>query len=214
MTLIDQLFRRSETLWFDSASEGREGTFDAVAMSGGKRIPVVGTRIARDGIAFLSQVEMRGTEVPLTFTIRRRIIPSRVRIVKEQPVQAAERIVHRYFCSFTVIADADRDAVARYVANLPEPAVLAEPVADDSGSLTARVRAQIADHLVRLKRLASPAPGMAPLIRLDAAAPRELEDGRTARDVVVHSRLRTSDGVRSFQTKFRVYTDDRIDVLT
>jgi hypothetical protein len=214
MTLIDQLFRRNETLWFDSA-EGREGTFDAVAVSGGKRIPVVGTRIARDGIAFVSQVEMRGTEVPLTFTIRRRTIPSRVRIVKDQPVRAAERIVHRYFCSFTVIADDDRDAVARYVANLPEPAVVrAEPAADDSRSLAPRVRAQIADHLVRLKRLAPPAPGMAPLIRLDAAAPRELEDGRSARDVMVHSRLRTADGVRSFQTRFRVFSDDRADLLT
>jgi hypothetical protein len=212
MTLIDQLFRRPESLWFDSA-EGREGTFDAVAVSGGKRIPVVGTRIARDGIAFVSQVEMRGTEVPLTFTLRRRVIPSRVRIVKDQPVRAAERIVHRYFCSFTVIADADRDAVARYVANLPEPTADAESLVDDSGSLTARVRAQIADHLVRLKRLAAPAPGMAPLIRLEAAAPRELEDGRTARDVIVHSRLRTADGVRSHQTKFRVYADDHIDVL-
>jgi len=212
MTLIDQLFRRTETLWFDSA-DGRDGTFDAVALSGGKRIPVVGTRIAREGIAFVSQVEVRGSEVPLMFTIRRRTIPSRVRIVKDQPVRAAERIVHRYLCSFTMLADDDRAAVARYVANLPEPAALVDETPIDSGILSARVRSQIADHLVRLKRLAPPAPGMAPLIRLEAEPVHNLDDGRTAREVVVHSRLRTSSAVRTFRTKFRVFSDDKVDVL-
>jgi hypothetical protein len=212
MTLIDQLFRRTETLWFDSA-DGREGTFEAVAVSGGKRIPVVGTRLAREGIAFTSQVEVRGGEVPLTFTIRRRTIPSRVRIIKDQPVRAAERIVHRYLCSFTMIADDDRDAVARYVANLPEPTALRSETVVDSGILSARVRSTIADHLVRLKRLAPPAPGMAPLIRLEAQPAREADDGRTVRDVVVHSRLRTAGAVRTFQTRFRVFSDDHVDIL-
>lgn len=213
MNLIDQLFRRPETLWFDSA-DGREGNFDAVAVSGGKRIPVVGTRLAREGIAFVSTVEVRGNELPLTFTIRRRTIPSRVRILKDEPVRAAKRILHRYLCSFTLLADDDRDAVLRYVENRPEP-LLDESSLDDSGSLSARVRGDIADRLVQLKRLAPPAPGMAPLIRLDAQTVRELEDGRRARDVIVHSRLRTAgNAVRSFQTKFRVYADDRIEVLS
>jgi hypothetical protein len=212
MNLMDQLFRRTEALWFDSA-DGREGNFDAVAVSGGKRIAVVGTRLAREGIAFVSSVAVRGDELPLTFTIRRRTIPSRVRIIKDEPVRAAQRILHRYLCSFTAIAEADRDAVVRYVENRPEPA-LDESALEDSGSLSARVRGDIADRLVQLKRLAPPAPGMAPLIRLDAQTVRELEDGRRARDVVVHSRLRSADGVRSFQTKFRVYADDRIEVLS
>jgi len=212
MNLIDQLFRRPESLWFDSA-DGREGNFDAVAVSGGKRIAVVGTRLAREGIAFVSNVEVRGTDVPLTFTIRRRTIPSRVRIIRDEPVRAAQRIVHRYLCSFTAIADEDRDAVVRYVENRPEPAQ-PQPPLDDSASLSARVRGEIADRLVQLKRLAPPAPGMAPLIRLDAQVVRELEDGRRARDVIVHSRLRSGNAVRSFQTKFRVYADDRIEVLS
>lgn len=212
MNLMDQLFRRPETLWFDSA-EGREGNFEAVAVSGGKRIPVVGTRLAREGIAFVSTAEIRGSELPLTFTIRRRTIPSRVRILKDEPVRAAQRIVHRYLCSFTSIADADRDAVLRYVENLPEPN-RDELEAYDSASLSPRVRGEIADRLVRLKRLAPPAPGMAPLIRLDAQTVRQLDDGRNARDVIVHSRLRTATAVRSFQTKFRVYADDVVDVLT
>ena len=68
MHLFDQLFRRWEhPLWFES-EHGREGAFNAVALSEGKRIPVVGTKIAREGLAFVSNVEVRGTDVPLTLT--------------------------------------------------------------------------------------------------------------------------------------------------
>jgi hypothetical protein len=210
MTLIDQLFRRTEPLWFDG-SEGREGTFEAVAVSGGQQIPVIGTRIARDGLAFVSHVEVRGNDVPVTFTIRRRRIPSRVRIVKDEPVRTAKQVVHRYVCSFTSIADDDRAAVVRYVDDVPEPAPAAAPA--ESGTLSPRVRGDIADQLVRLKRLSPPAPGMAPLIRLDGQQARRLEDGRSVMDVVVHSRLRSADGVRSFQTKFRVFADEHVEVL-
>ena len=115
MHLFDQLFRKSEEpLWFETEN-GREGAFNAVALSDGKRIPVMGTKIAREGLAFVSNVELHGTDVPLTFTIRRRTIPSRVRIIKDDHIKAAARTIHRYLCSFTTIAADDWDAVGRYV---------------------------------------------------------------------------------------------------
>ena len=88
MDLIGGLFKSSERMWFEGAS-GRSGTFDAVTISEGKRIAVVGTRLSRDGLAFVSEVAVRGggSDVPVTFTIRRRTIPSRVRIIKYEPAR-------------------------------------------------------------------------------------------------------------------------------
>ncbi len=213
MGLIEQLFRPAEPLWFETTS-GRNGTFDAVAVNNGKRITVLGTRLAREGIAFVSAVQVRGSELPVTFTIRRRTIPSRVRILRGEMLRDASRVVHRYFCAFTAIADEDRAAVVRYVENAPDPVVAQDTVIDEPGVLSLRVRAEIADRLVRLKRLAAPAPGMAPLIRLEPEPMRELDDGRNARDVLVHSRVRGGSTIRSFMTRFRVYDDDHVDVLS
>jgi hypothetical protein len=211
MDLIGGLFKGPERMWFEGSS-GRSGTFDAVALSEGKRIAVVGTRLSREGLAFVSEVAVRGAEVPVTFTIRRRTIPSRVKIVKYEPARGAKQLAHRYYCSFTAISDEDRAAVVRYVDDAPEPAVPAPATGVNSFSVV--VQRSIADHLVAMKRLARPGPGMAPLIRLDADVPRKLEDGRQVRDVVVHSRIRTETGVRGFETRFRVFADERVDVLS
>src|ERR1700709_1406977 len=103
MHLFDQLLGKMEPLWFENSNGGRDGTFDAVALCEGKRIAVLGTTVAREGIAFVPPVEVRGREIPLTFTIRRRSIPSRVKIVKAERMQAPKRVVHRSSCSFTPI---------------------------------------------------------------------------------------------------------------
>ncbi len=215
MHLFDQLRGKTEPTWFEHKMDGRDGTFDAVALCEGKRIAVLGTTLAREGIAFVSTVEVHGREIPLTFTIRRRSIPSRVKIVKAERMQAPKRVVHRYFCSFTAIAADDWDAVVRYVENAPEPRAVPLPaLADDEcRSLTTKVQERIVDHLVRLKRLAKPAPGVAPLIRLQAGTIHEHEDGRTARYVRIHSRLLDGDRFRSFDTRFRVFSDETVDLV-
>jgi hypothetical protein len=209
MNLIGQR-RRNEPRWFESTS-GRTGRFDAVATSGGKPVQVVGTRLAREGVAFVSGVALRDPELPLSFTIRRRTIPSRVRVMRHEPFREATRLVHRYYCSFTTLDEADRDVVGRYVDGVPEPTE--EPAALDTRTgLSTLAQMRIAEQLVKMKRLAPAAPGLAPLIRLEAEPPRTLEDGREVRCFAVHSRLRTADGVRSFVTRFRVFADDHVDV--
>jgi hypothetical protein len=215
MHLFDQLLGKVEPLWFENSTNGRDGTFDAVALCEGKRIAVLGTTVAREGIAFVSTVEVHGREIPLTFTIRRRSIPSRVKIVKAERMQAPKRVVHRYFCSFTAIAADDWDAVVRYVENMPEPRAVPLPVLvdDECRSLTSAVQEKIVDHLVRLKRLAKPASGVAPLIRLQAGPVQELEDGRSARDVRIHSRVLADDRFRSYDTRFRVYSDESVELV-
>jgi hypothetical protein len=213
MHLFDQLFRRWEhPLWFES-EHGREGAFNAVALSEGKRIPVVGTKIAREGLAFVSNVEVHGTDVPLTFTIRRRTIPSRVRIIKDEHIRAAARTVHRYLCSFTTIAADDWDAVGRYVENTPEPELFENALSPDARSLPVHIVTGIVAQLVRIKRLNASNGSSAPLIRLDMGPVFELADGRRVRDVTVMSRLRASNAIRSFHTRFRIFADDRLEVL-
>ena len=66
---------------------------------------------------------------------------------------------------------------------------------------------------MRLKRLAKPASGVAPLIRLQAGPVQELEDGRSARDVRIHSRVLAEDRFRSYDTRFRVFSDESVDLV-
>jgi hypothetical protein len=76
--------------------------------------------------------------------------------------------------------------------------------------LPSAVREKIVAHLVRTKRLAPPAPGVAPLIRLRAGPLRDVA-GRAVRDVTVHSRIRLGDEMRGYDTRFRVYSDTVVD---
>jgi hypothetical protein len=214
MHLFDQLFRKSEEpMWFETEN-GREGAFNAVALSDGKRIPVVGTKIAREGLAFVSNVELHGTDVPLTFTIRRRTIPSRVRIIKDDHIKAAARTIHRYLCSFTTIAADDGDAVGRYVENTPEPEVIQSALDPEARSLPAHIVTKVVEQLVRLKRLNTPNGTSAPLIRLEMGPVFELTEGRRVRDVTVVSRLRAPNAIRTYHTRFRIFPDERLEVLT
>ena len=217
MMLFDTLFGRHDRLWFENGALGaRQGKFAGQATGDGKRIPVMGTTVSREGLAFVSGIQILAKELLLTFKLRERTIESRVRVERGEPMQAPERVVHRYFCVFTAIAADDWDAVVRYVENKPEPkpADVHKPVDDEFRALPGRVQDGIVGHLVRAKRLAPPAHGAAPLIRLRTGSVREIGPGRTARDVLIHSRIVTRDnGLRAYDTRFRVYSDDRIELL-
>ncbi len=216
MMLFESLFGRRDRLWFENGPAGvRQGKFAGQAAVDGKRIPIVGTAMSKEGLAFVSGIQILASELAFTFKLRERTIESRVRVERGEPMQAPERIVHRYFCSFTAIAADDWDAVVRYVDNKPEPKPVEAPkvVDDEFRALPGRVQNDIVDCLVRNKRLSAPTPGVAPLIRLRAGSVRDLGSGRTARDVLIHSRVVTRDGVRSYDTRFRVYSDDRIELL-
>lgn len=215
MNLIDQLFSKAEPAWFETAG-GREGTFEAVATSNGSRIPVIGTSIARQGIAFVSTVAVRGPEIPLTFACRKRTIPSRVRIVKDDLVQGPKRSVHRYYCAFTAITSEDWAAVIAYVEDRPDPMAqrVARATDEDYRSLTPRIQIEIIEQLVRLKRLAAPGSGVAPLIRMQPTPARSIGDGRTVREVRIDSRINLGGEIRSYDTRFRIFSDDRVELLS
>jgi hypothetical protein len=217
MMLFDAMFGRRDRLWFENGAAGvRQGKFAGQAAVDGKRIPIVGTTMSKEGLAFVSAIKILASELPFTFKLRERTIESRVRVERSEPMQAPERIVHRYFCVFTAIAADDWDAVVRYVDNKPEPKPVEIPKAidDEFRALPGRVQDGIVACLVRNKRLATPSPGVAPLIRLRTGSVRDLGGGRSARDVLIHSRVVTRDeGLRSYDTRFRVYSDDRIELL-
>lgn len=216
--LFDSLFGRRDRLWFENGAAGaRQGRFAGQASVDGKRYPIIGTMMSKEGLAFVSGIQILASELAFTFKLRERTIESRVRVERGEPMQAPERIVHRYFCVFTAIAADDWDAVVRYVENKPEPkpAEIPKAVVDDEfRALPGRVQDGIVACLVRNKRLAVPSAGVAPLIRLRAGSVRDLGGGRSARDVLIHSRIVTrDDGMRSYDTKFRVYSDERIELL-
>ena len=116
MQFFDQLFGKREQRWFDNGATGaRQGKFSGHAVSDGRRIPVLGTTVSREGLAFVCPKVFPETELHLTFTLRERTIPSRVHIDQREAMQAPQQVVHRYFCTFTAIAADDWDAVVRYV---------------------------------------------------------------------------------------------------
>ena len=216
MQLFDSFFGRREQRWFENGAAGaRHGKFQAHAVSDGRKIPVLGTTVARAGVAFVSPRALAETELQFTFTIRERTIPSRIHVEQSEAMQAPERVVHRYFCTFTAIAADDWDAVVRYVENKPEPQKIVIPKRSDDEfrSLPVAVQSAIVEQLVRIKRLQPPAPGTVPLIRMVAGSVRELGNGRTAQDVLIHSRMKVADQMHAFDTRFRVLSAQRVELI-
>jgi hypothetical protein len=216
MQLFDTIFGRREQRWFENgAAGGRHGKFAGHAVSNGQRVPVLGTTIWREGVAFVSQRQFPETELHFYFKIRERVIPSRVHVEQTDAMQAPERVVHRYFCSFTAIAADDWDAVVRYVENKPEPQKVELPVkADDEfRALPIAIQSAIVEQLVRAKRLEKPAPGTVPLIRMVAGGVREHGHGQTTQDVLIHSRVKVGDQMCAYDTRFRVFASQRIELI-
>ncbi len=217
MQLFDQLFGRREQRWFENGAVGaRPGKFHGLVISDGRRIAVLGTTVSREGLAFVSPRQLAETELHFTFTLRERTIPSRVHVDQSEAMQAPERVVHRYFCSFTAIAADDWDAVVRYVENKPEPKVPGHAPKrsdDEFRALPIVVQNAIVEHLVRARRLNAPAPGTVPLIRMLAGSVRDVGQGRTSQDVLIHSRVTVDDGIRAYDTRFRVLSSQRVELI-
>jgi hypothetical protein len=203
MGLLGRLFARPEPLWIEHVA-GRAGLFEAVAIAGGRRIPVVGTRLAREGIVFSSPVRVRESLLRVTFTVRRRAIRSRVRVLREELVRNASRVVHNYVCTFVEMADDDRTSLGRFLDGLPDAGRT-----DKAGLLTPRAMAGVTARLVRMNRLAPPSPS-APLIRVTPLGQTEAEDGRTIRNILVTSRVRIGTTLHTYETRFNVYSDDEV----
>lgn len=216
MQLFDTLLGRREQRWFhSSASSARHGKFQGHMVTDGRKVPVIGTTVWREGISFVAPRALAETELQFFFTLRERLIPTRVHVEESQAMQAPDRVVHRYVCSFTAIAADDWDAVVRYVENKPEPkpAPFTTKVDDEFRSLPKAIQSAIVEQLVRAKRLSPPSPGTVPLIRMVAGSVRELGDGRTAQDVLIHSRIKLQDEMRAYDTRFRVLSAQRVELI-
>jgi len=103
----------------------------------------------------------------LTFTIRRRTIPSRVRIIKDEHIRAAAQTVHRYLCC---VHDDSRRGLGRrrpLRGEHPRAGADRDALSPDARSLPVHTVTAIVAQLVRLKRLNAPNGSSAPLIRLD-----------------------------------------------
>lgn len=216
MQLFDTLFGRREQRWFENGATGvRHGRFNAHTITDGRKIPLLGTAIARAGLAFVSPCPLAETDLQLTFVLRERTIPSRVHVDQSDAVQAQSRTVHRYFCTFTGIAADDWDAVVRFIENKAEPQKIEIPRKSDDEfrSLPVTIQTAIVEQLVRAGRLLPPAPGTVPLIRMVAGAVRDVGQGRTAQDVMIHSRVKIGEEMCSYDSRFRVFSSQRVEML-
>lgn len=216
MELFEQFFGRRDQSWFENGGIGaRQGTFQATALGGGRKIPVLGTVVAREGLAFISPSRIAESELQVSFTLRARPIEARVLVERGEPMMARAKPVHRYFCTFTSIAADDWDAVIRYVDNVPEPTG-GEVVADaDDAFLTlpSATQTAIVAKLVAARRLAPPKPGQVPLIRVSCGPVRQLGDGRIARDVSIRSRVNVDRQMTNFDTRVRIFSSGTVDLL-
>jgi hypothetical protein len=217
MGIFDQLRGSRESSWFENGAAGtRQGNFHGHVSSPGGRIAIVGTTLCRQGLAFFSPVRFAETDLHVDFAVRSRIVKTRVRVERGEVVQSAKRVVHRYFCSFTGIAADDWDAVVRYVDDIPEPPppAAAAPVVDEAfREFPSAVQNEIVELLVGKKRLSAPRPGAAPLIRVRAYLPRDLGEGRSVRDVSVHSRIVIDHRTHAYDTRFRVYANGTVELV-
>jgi len=217
MGIFDQLLGGRESMWFENGAVGaRQGNFHGHVSSAGRRVAIVGTTLCRQGLAFFSPVRFAETELHVDFAVRSRVVKTRVRVERGEVVQSPQRVVHRYFCSFTGIAADDWDAVVRYVDDIPEPPppAVAAPVLDEAfRAFPSAVQNEIVDLLVRKKRLSAPRPGTAPLIRVRAYLPRDLGEGRSVRDVSVHSRIVIDQRTVSYDTRFRVFSNGTVELV-
>jgi hypothetical protein len=217
MGIFDQLRGAREPSWFENGATGaRQGNFHGHVSSAGRRVAIVGTTLCRQGLAFFSPVRFAETELHVDFAVRSRTVKTRVRVERGEVVQSPQRVVHRYYCSFTGIAADDWDAVVRYVDDIPEPppSAAAAPVPDEAfREFPSAIQNEIVDQLVRKKRLSAPRPGSAPLIRVRAYLPRDLGDGRSVRDVSVHSRILIDHRTHAYDTRFRVYSNGTVELV-
>jgi hypothetical protein len=217
MGIFDQLRGAREPSWFENGAAGaRQGNFHGHVSSAGGRVAIVGTTLCRQGLAFFSPVRFAETELHVDFAVRSRTVKTRVRVERGEVVRSPQRTVHRYYCSFTGIAADDWDAVVRYVDDIPEPppAAAAAPVPDDAfRAFPSAVQNEIVDQLVRKKRLSAPRPGHAPLMRVRAYLPRDLGEGRSVRDVSVHSRIVIDHHTKAYDTRFRVYSNGTVEIV-
>jgi hypothetical protein len=217
MGIFDQLRGAREPSWFENGAPGtRQGNFHGYVSSAAGRVAIVGTTLCRQGLAFFSPVRFAETELHVDFAIRSRTVKSRVRVERGEVVQSRQRVVHRYYCSFTGIAADDWDAIVRYVDDIPEPppAATAAPIVDEAfREFPSAVQNEIVEQLVRKKRLSAPRPGSAPLIRVRAYLPRDLGEGRSVRDVSVHSRIVIDHHTHAYDTRFRVFNNGTVELV-
>jgi hypothetical protein len=203
MGIFDQLLGGRESMWFENGAAGaRQGNFHGHVSSAGRRIAIVGTKLCRQGLAFFSPVRFAETELHIDFAVRSRIVKTRVRVERGEAVQSPQRVW---------------DAVVRYVDDIPEPPLpfaTAAPVLDEAfREFPSAVQNEIVELLVAKKRLTAPRPGTAPLIRVRAYMPRQLGEGRSVRDVSVHSRIVVDHRTQSHDTRFRVFSNGTVELV-
>ncbi len=175
-----------------------------------------GLELSSSGLAFALPVSVPDRELNLAIDLpSRRRIRARVELVNGAASTSGDKTVFRYGAKFSGIASDDWDAIVRFVNDAPEPTnKAAEQVVEMQGRdddayrlLPLAIQRKIIATLVDVGRLASPAEGKTPLLKMHYVGQMTRPDGSITVRVSVHSRVRVADETRAFDTPFLISED-------
>lgn len=178
-----------------------------------------GQEISPTGALFVLKDKPPTPEFTVTLKIGERMMTVRVQTVRHDQVTQNGTTWHRFATKFAGIAADDWDAVVRFCSDMPEPTnVAAEEIKnvkskeDDAFRLLPlAVQQQVVNTLVQGHRLAQPAPGTAPLLRMTYSGVIKRGDQEIHR-CHVHSRIDVEGEIRQYDTTFLIDSAGRVQV--
>jgi hypothetical protein len=180
-----------------------------------------GQEVSATGALFVLKEKPPAPEFTVTMKLGERTMTVRVQTVRHDQVTQQGQTWHRFATKFAGIAADDWDAVVRFCNDIPEPTNQAhddlkqvKEKADDAFRLLPlAVQQQIVGTLVQNHRLAPPAPGTAPLLRMTYSGVIRKGDQQIHR-CHVHSRIDVEGEIRQYDTTFLIDGAGKVQVQT
>lgn len=171
----------------------------------------VGLEISPTGALFALKEKPPTDEFSLQFKLRERLITARVTVLRHDQSVQGGTTWHRFATKFAGIAADDWDAVVRFIEDEPEPddkgidEIKAAMRKEDDAFrlLPLAVQRQIVDLLVQNNKLARPADGQAPLLKMQYSG-HARHSGVEVHRCNVHSRITIDGEMRQYDTTFLI----------
>lgn len=174
--------------------------------------PGIGVELSPNGLMFIIPEKIPTAEFNLVLRLNDQKMPVRVRAVRNDEISHHGTTWNRYMGEFVGIAADNWDRIVRYVNQEEEPLDRRknqnqemEKQPDDAYRLLPlAVQNKIVQMLVGKHRLAPPAPGQPPLLKLFYGGLVKRPGKGPAHRINVHSRVTINDEVLAYDSRFLV----------